>query len=184
MKKLLVSVVLSGVMINAAFAQDTLKTGIQWDEERARTLALKHIEEEIDVSFFQGLDPQYWENIKPQREVDANTQISHRQVTRFTNNDYAVAYDGEDRVHYYRADGQLVKVSVCSTPFGENVDYSNYPRKCVEYGYPQGKIIAVSLDASPQESFVFLPNGILLNHWIGNKGLDSNDQERYKRQAQ
>jgi len=182
MKQFLAAFILTSLIVGTVYAQDTLKSGILWDQDKARTLALKHLEKEVDVTLFQGIDPQFLENMQLQKNPDANTKMAHRQVTFFSGGDYAVAYDGESIVNYYQSNGMLLKVSVCSTPFGEDLDYSNYPRKCVEYNYPQGKILSVSLDVAPDESYVFLPNGELKNHWLGNKGFSAQGQELWGRQ--
>lgn len=181
MRRVLTATLLAWLIISTAYAQETLKTGIEWDENKARTLALKHLETEIDVSLFREVDPKYWENQKAKE--DANTKMALRQVTFFQAGEYAVAYQGENIVNYYRANGKLLKVSICSTPFGIDIDYANYPRKCVEYGYPEGKMISVSLDVAPQESFVFLPDGSLKNHWKGSAGYDDQSQLRWHREA-
>ncbi len=184
MKQLFSAILLAFLLTGISLAQGdsmTLRTGIQWDTQTARTLALKHLEEEIDVSRFQGNDPFYAENLQ-NNTVDANTRIANRQVTHYSDGDYSVTYDGEYVVNYYAGNGNLRKISVCSAPFGPQTDYAIYPRKCVEYGYPYGKVLAVSLDVSPQESFVFLPTGELKNHWVGSHGFDANNLEQLRRQ--
>jgi hypothetical protein len=160
----------------------TLKGGIKWDEERARTYALKHLNPEIDTAHFQAVDPIYRQNSLLPHELPETLRQAFRQVTFFNSGDYSVVYDGENIVHYYTQQGDLLKVSICSTPFGPETDYSSYPRKCVEYGYPEGRIITVSMDVSPKESFVFSPSGELKNHWVGEQCFDDCGNEILKRQ--
>ncbi len=182
MKRLLTALFLTCLLMGTVYGQKTFKTSIHWNENKARILALKHLEEDVDVTLFQGVDPNFRENIQTQDLQNDTTKIAHRKITFFSGGEYSVAYDGENIVNYYRSNGDLEKVSVCSTPFGESFDYGSYPRKCVEYGYPKGKIMSVSLDVSPNESYVFLPNGQLKDHWIGNNDFDGKGHERWKRQ--
>lgn len=163
-------------------AQDTTATTLQgsihWDETQARREALKNIERQIDLQFFKSKDENFLENVRL-REQNPNLRFANRQVTFFTGGEYAVVYEGEPIVNYYTAQGDLFKVSVCSEPFGD--DTWNYPRRCIEYRYPDGSFLTVSLDVSPEESYVFAPDGTLLYHWKDEQGFDINGNSVWER---
>ncbi len=150
-------------------AGDTLKGSIQWDEQKAREIALRHLERQIDVHFFKTKDERYFERLKA-RLGDPNLKMAHQQVTWFENDEYSVAYEGENMVHYYRQDATLFKVSVCNQPFG---DEWRYPRRCIEYSVPGGDFLTVSMDVSPEESYVFDLQGNLLQHWKDDQGFSA-----------
>lgn len=167
---------LSFIFILSSSAQTTLQTGIEWTEDSARVEAMKNIEKKLDLSIYKSVDPAFVENLQAREFNDI--KIANRQVTFFEQGYYAVAYDGEKNVNYYKPDGSLQKVSICSEVFGDN---AIYPRKCVEYGYPEGRFLTVSLDVSPDESFVFQLDGVLLHHWKGNEGIDTRRKIRWER---
>lgn len=178
----ILALMLALVWTGQAMAQldegETIKLRAEWTVDEARVTALKNIESSLDTADLRGMDPKLLENLKALETT--HLKVANRRVTYFEGGLYAVAYDGEDRVHYYEPDGKLIKVSVCSEPFGENPDY---PRRCIDYSYPEGKFISVSLDVSPRESFIFSFNGTLLNHWKGGEAYDPEGNVKYERWA-
>lgn len=161
----------------AALADTPLKAGIVWDETKARQEALKNIERQIDVQFFKAKDAHFFENIKL-REQNPNLTFVDRQITFFSGGEYAVVYQGEKNVHYYTQAGDLFKVSVCDLPFR---DEWQYPRRCIEYGYPSGKFLTISMDVSPEESYIFALDGNLLYHWKDEQGFDAHGNTVWER---
>lgn len=170
------SLLVTLLLMSPALAEDTLHGGATWTEDAAREEALKNLEPSLNVKAFEAKDPAWLENLTA---LDHDTlKVSRRNLTRFAGGYYAVVNDGENIVNYYKQDGSLFKVSVCSVAFG---GVPSYPRKCVEYAYPEGRFLTVSLDVAPDESFVFATNGDLKHHWKGETGFDATGAPRWER---
>jgi len=177
-KILLTLLIIEAISTSFVFAQDqTLKGTLTWDEPKARHEALKNIERQIDTQYFKSKDEQYFEHVKS-REQNPNLKFQNSQITYFSGGEYSVVTEGEKNVHYYTKDGTLFKVSVCDVAFSDNW---NYPRRCIEYGYPRGNFLTVSMDVSPEESYVFSPDGTLLYHWKDEQGFDAKDNTVWER---
>jgi len=177
-KFLLTALTLGLISTPSVFAEEqALKGNVSWDEPKARHEALKNIERQIDTQYFKSKDEQYFEHVKS-REQNPNLKFENAQVTYFSGGEYSVVHEGEKNVQYYTQEGRLFKVSVCDVPFSDNW---NYPRRCIEYGYPHGKFLSVSMDVSPEESYVFAPDGTLLYHWKDEQGFDAKDNTVWER---
>jgi hypothetical protein len=177
MKGILTSLALMALLTVPAFAQETLQGTIIWDEESARREALKHIERQINPQFFKTKSQFFFDNMKT-LEQNPDLKFGNKQVTFFTGGEYSVVYEGEKIVHYYTKEGKLFKVSVCSHPYGDDWIY---PRRCIEYGYPSGKFMTVSMDVSPEESYVFALDGTLIQHWKDEQGFNPQDNTTWER---
>jgi len=129
-----------------------------WTVEKARQEALKYIPDPFDTRIVESADPHYAEN---QRAKQLHQQqVGNRTLTFFTTGGYGVSELGSTLAYYYDKDGHLQFLEV---GHGE----SKYPYKSYKFSYPSGKLLSVSLNITPLESYVFGPGGILAGHWVG-----------------
>jgi hypothetical protein len=168
---------LCGSFQSYAETPETYQAGVYWSAEKARAIAFRHLERQIKPHFFETQHKAYFESVKACQE-NPDLKFAKCQTTTFPDGAYSQAFEGEKLAYYYKENGVLFKVSVCDKPFGK--DY-NYPRRCVEYGFPEGRFQTISLDVSPDESYIYDLHGELLQHWKDGQGFSPTESNTWER---
>ena len=167
MKKFLFLFVI--LIFNFAFAQDTFKAGIKYNEASAKVEAFKDIQKKIEKDLFRDYlkDKNYRENlnlIEKKQYIVENKRTICPFYLRKTLLSYAIVYlDEPERVYYYNILGNLVKFDI--------IEKKSFPRRT--FGYSRyGNIINVAFEVDGEEQFIYDKNGKLIAHWLGSEMID------------
>ena len=142
----------------------TLEGGVKYDVKTARqelmTNPLPKIERSIMRSYMS--DAQNRENLS--YLYQGKVELKDRVLAFFSDSTYAVMYnDNPLYVWYYAAEGNLL--------YAEKKDRIEYPYKTYKYS-PSGRLVNMSLRVSKGETFIYLPSGKLIAHWLGANAYD------------
>ena len=76
------------------FPPDTIQAGVRWDAGKAKALAFRHLERQIQPHFFETQKKEYFENVKG-CEDNPDLKFSKCQATEFPDGAYSQAFEGE-----------------------------------------------------------------------------------------
>ena len=167
MKKILI--IFFVLIFNCAFAQDTVKVGVKYNEARAKIEAFKDVQRKIEKDFFRDYlkDINYEENLEL-IEKKVYLLEGKRSICPFYLRksllSYAIVYLNEpDRVYYYNVLGNLVKFDI--------IENKTYPRRT--FGYSRyGNLVSVAFEVDGDEQFIYDKKGNLIAHWSGSNMVD------------
>jgi hypothetical protein len=152
--KLLVFLITIFLLIPPSMAGDTfkLRTVKTWTTDSAREEAFRNVRYQVDLTPIKS----------------TMTQVSSRQglkgyvLNLYPNGSYAL-FDKKTATGFvYDKNNTLIQVL-----YAEQKD--TYPKKGFYYGYPDGKLAAVSISVSLKEQFSFNSSKGLENHWVSDK---------------
>ena len=151
---------------SSAFSE-TLKGGIYYNVNTARSLAFENIETKININKYKKhfIDTNKKENLIALKQ--GKTKYKNRYLTRFSDGTYAVQYNNRIVSFYYNKHGNLLYV--------EFDKYNKHTYKSISYDI-NGNLDSVSLYVNQHEQFVFDVNKKLVAHWIGKNGYDENGE--------
>ena len=192
MKKIFICIILVIFIPCISFAT-TLKGGVEkvWTVDSARKEVFKNAKTWVDVSHYPATDP----NFNTNKDLIDRKQFDGmgRHIILFSTGDYSVRYYNTiAEVYTYDANGNLLDIEYTLYPSNiytrKDLDkYENeviYPLKTYKHSYPDGKIMGIILGVSDTEAFAFLPNRELIQHCIGDKCYDANNNLIYTRKSE
>lgn len=168
MKKLLfcfILIVISNLYSIPVFSQ-TLVGGIIYNVQEARAVSFRDVSSKIDTSGYRA----YFQdkNIFKNRKFFLKNRNKDMVVTKFSDGGYSIRYKKiQNPCFYYTKNGQLEYMGF--------LDGTSYPRKYLKYD-KEGNLLAIDLDVSDNEHFVFDNKKNLLAHWIGNNCYNENGE--------
>jgi len=170
---------------NTVHSQTVLKATIKkiWTVDSARQEAFLNLEKTKDLSMFDYIDPNFIEN--KQSINNKQFEVNNRKLTFFSKGNYTVRVLEDDLFNKgftYDLSGKLKYISFYVYAINiKNVDeYKKvnskliYPYKVYWYLYPEGYIDFVEICINKNDAYIFMKDGSLNAHWIGNKGYDIN----------
>ena len=153
---------------SSAFSE-TLKGGIYYNVNTARSLAFENIETKININKYKKhfIDTNKKENLIALKQ--GKTKYKNRYLTRFSDGSYSIRYSSQNLTsYYYNIHGHLDYIE-----FDEK--HNTYPSKRLSYNI-DGDLDSIILNVTPNEQFVFDVNKKLVAHWIGKNGYDENGE--------
>ena len=151
----------------------TLEGSVTYTVEQAREAAFKDIEWEIPKQLLRKhrKDPNYTMNMYAKKY--SQKVLRDRAITFFSSGSYAYYYfDNPEYGFFYGEKGNL-------TMIGKGYS-EEYPYKTYKYNL-KGKLFSVTFHVSGDECYIFLPNGKLMGHWIGEVCYDTDGNIRLNR---
>ena len=144
----------------------TLKGGVTFTVEQARKEAFDDVQYRLPQSIINAhlKDPNYKENINAKGK--GQFDLGDRKIAYFSDGGYGLVYSSNPFYeYYYSPKGNLEMIGKRSRLY--------YPTKSYKYNI-NGKLNSIILYINQNESYVFLPSGMLSAHWVGNKCYDLN----------
>ena len=151
----------------------TLEGSVTYTVEQAREEAFRDVEWEIPKKMLlkHRKDPNYRVHVVAKKY--SQNVLTDRYITFFSSGSYAYSYfDSPEYGYYFNERGNL-------TSIGKGYS-EEYPHKTYKYDL-KGKLITVTFNVSVEECFIFLPNGELIGHWIGETCYDTDGNIRLNR---
>ena len=151
-------------LLPACAAGVTLEGGVKYDAATARRSLMENPSPKIERGLVRShlTDTQNRENLA--YVYQGRAELKDRVLAFFSDSTYAVMFnDNPLYVWYYSADGKLL--------YAEKKDRTDYPYKTYKYT-ASGKLVNMSLRVSKEESFIYLPSGKLIAHWLGANAYD------------
>ena len=131
--------------------------GVEYDYERVQEEAFRapinNVSPKIIQQFLNDTD----EHIKGTKL--GIKDFKNCKAAIFSDGSYGIMYINDPLYNwFYNSQGRLISFTQKSS--------TNYPRRTVKFA-PDGSILNIGLQISPEESFIFNPKGILIAHWQG-----------------
>ncbi len=146
----------------------TLQGGVEYTVDKARIVAFDNSPMNISKDDLKNYlrDPYYYSNIGFLKGSISEAVAVQKIVPFYDKNNklmsYGVQYNNEpNKKYHYLPNGNLIKIDVC-------YNIGHYPYKAISYTR-QGKLAAIHLAVSENESFLFDKNKKLIGHWINNQ---------------
>ena len=152
------------LLLPACSAGVTLEGGITYDADTARRSLMEKPSPKIERGLVRShlTDAQNRENLT--YVYQGRAELKDRVLAFFSDSTYAVMFnDNPLYVWYYSPDGTLLYVG--------KKDRTDYPYKTYKYT-AAGRLVNMSLRVSKEESFIYLPSGKLIAHWLGANAYD------------
>jgi hypothetical protein len=167
MKKVIVLIFLILLTVcHLAIEAEPLKGIVKetWSVDFARKQAFDNVQYSIDTSNYPPDDPHYSLNQKAGKE--GKMMVKDWLITFYSDGSYGVKPFQDKKALFFSPSGKLESISID--------DQLNYPKKTYKYSYPEGKLIYSVISPSEGNNFLFLPDGKLDAHWIGDTCYDEN----------
>lgn len=156
-----------------------------WSIEDARIEAFKDTKPFIDTTLFPRTDPNFKENKSTVGK--GGGIIENRAISVYSDGTaYFVTPLCELHTFFYFPNEQLYKIDIGTSPkyTKKGICTMNFPSKSFSYLIGQevasqfnlksGQLSRVMIFPKPNETFVFLPNGALSSHWVGDECYTAN----------